>query len=240
LHALGVRVVRAPSAALLWWAAARARFARGADGRLPFWIPAGGASPLGALGAVRGGLELAADVRAGRLPPPDRVVVAAGSCGAAAGLLVGTALGGLRTEIVAVRVTPRVVASRSRIMALARGALRAATTAARAGDPTFTPLVAGPLVLGPRLVVEHGRYGAGYAEPSSDVAALTELAATDGVRLEPTYTAKAFGAALAPTSRGKVVVFWNTFAGVSPSAAVRAARDVHAEPAIAPATPGAG
>jgi D-cysteine desulfhydrase len=68
-------------------------------------VSPGGTTPLGTLGFVSAGLELAEDVRAGRLPAPRRIYVALGLGGTAAGLALGCALAGLSTEIVAVRVS---------------------------------------------------------------------------------------------------------------------------------------
>ena len=51
--------------------------------------------------------------------------------------------------------------------------------------------------------------------------AVVRVGLLDGLALEGTYTAKAFGAALGPASRGKMIVFWNTFAGVTPAEAWR-------------------
>ena len=58
-------------------------------------IPAGGSSPLGALGWVEAGLELAAQVEAGELPAPEWVFVPAGTCGTVSGLALGLELAGL-------------------------------------------------------------------------------------------------------------------------------------------------
>ena len=69
--------------------------------RLPYVLPAGGSSPLGALGYVEGALELAEQVRDGALPEPTHVVCAAGSGGTAAGLLLGLRMAGLRTKVLA-------------------------------------------------------------------------------------------------------------------------------------------
>ncbi len=207
LEAIGVDVVRAPLAALLWWAAARARFTALGDGGRPFWIPAGGANALGVLGAVEGALEVAEDVRRGGVPRPDAIVVAAGSCGAAAGILLGTALAGLAVEVVAVRVTPRIVASRFRILSLARKAARilAAAGCTRAEG----------LELGSRLRVQHAYYGGGYAIPDPGAHEMMALAAADGLALETTYTAKALRAAGDPSCRGRSILFWNTFSAVA-------------------------
>lgn len=206
LEAIGVDVLRAPLAALLWWAAARARFTALGGGGRPFWIPAGGANALGVLGAVEGALELAEDVRRGAVPRPDAIVVAAGSCGAAAGLLLGTALAGLDVDVVAVRVTPRIVASRFRILSLAAGAARLLAVAG-------CPRAAG-LRMGARLRLEHGFYGDGYAIPGPQSGGVLAHAAADGLALESTYTAKALAAAGAPSCRGRTVLFWNTFSAV--------------------------
>ncbi|HEU4722082.1 MAG TPA: pyridoxal-phosphate dependent enzyme, partial [Gemmatimonadaceae bacterium] len=56
------------------------------------WIPAGGSSPLGALGHTAAALELADQLAREGMPPPDTLVVPLGSGGTAAGLLVGLAL----------------------------------------------------------------------------------------------------------------------------------------------------
>ena len=56
------------------------------------WIPAGGSSPLGALGHAAAALELADQLGREHAPPPDTLVVPLGSGGTAAGLLVGLAL----------------------------------------------------------------------------------------------------------------------------------------------------
>ena len=69
----------------------------------PASFPVGGSSALGSVGWVGGGLEIAAQVAAGELPTPDRIYVALGSGGTAAGLLVGLRLAGLPSEVVAVR-----------------------------------------------------------------------------------------------------------------------------------------
>ena len=58
--------------------------------------------------------------RAASEPAPDSLVVPLGSGGTAAGLMVGLALAGLPTRVVGVRVVPRLVANRRRVMRLAR------------------------------------------------------------------------------------------------------------------------
>lgn len=208
LRALDVEVVRAPWAALMPAAAALARWRRDDGGGVPFWVPAGGASALGVLGAVDGALELAEDVAAGRAPEPDLIVVAAGSCGTAAGLLLGVGLAGLRTRVLAVRVTPRIVASRGKILRLARGA---AALLVRAGD-----VRAAAALDSARLRVAHGQVGPGYGRSTPAADDALRRAAAAGIALETTYTAKALAALSGEETARGVVCFWNTFSAVQP------------------------
>lgn len=173
------------------------------------WVPIGGSSPMGCLGHVNAALELAAQVEAGALPPPRRIVVALGSGGTAAGLLAGLALTTLDAELIAVRVTPRIAAGRASVVRLARRTSRLLAQLARERVPD---------VDGRRLRVVHERYGGAYGRP---LAAGTHaarffagVAATPSVALEATYTAKAAAEALAlaRTADGPTL-FWNTFDG---------------------------
>jgi D-cysteine desulfhydrase len=171
------------------------------------WIPAGGSSPLGALGHAAAALELAGQPEREGMPIPDTLVVPLGSGGTAAGLLVGLALAGLPTRVLGVRVVPRIVANRRRVLALARRA--AALFADRAR-------VAAPTIDAHRFAIEETQYGGAYARETH--AARTSAAlvlAREGPALEGTYSAKALAAALAlaraaPAER---VLYWLTFDG---------------------------
>lgn len=166
------------------------------------WIPAGGTTPLGILGHVDAALELAAQVRAGIVPPPRRVVVPLGSGGTAAGLLVGFALAGLHTEVVGVQVVPRVVANAGRVHRLA-SATRALL--ARAAGET-------PPAGGVPFSTERAFYGGAYGrETAAGLSALARFReAHPGAMLDATYSAKACAAALARCD-GEATIFWLTF-----------------------------
>jgi D-cysteine desulfhydrase len=176
-----------------------------AAGDAPYFIAAGGSSRLGTIGYVNAALELAAQVRAGVLPEPDRIFVALGTCGTSAGLVAGCRLAGLRTRITAVRVTSPFVANRLTIRYLANDVL----AFLRSADPAVPRVRVGTGdcdVVGDQLGDGYGRgtaAGAGamsWAEPR--------------LTLEPTYTAKALAACLAycrgRAKPGEVVLFWNT------------------------------
>jgi D-cysteine desulfhydrase len=168
------------------------------------WVPPGGTSALGALGHVEAALEVAGQVASGECPQPARVVVPLGSGGTAAGLALGLEIAGLPTQVVGVRVVPRVVANRARVL---RVAARAARLIHLRDPGAHIPRVAPE-----RLRVVEGYFGGAYARETAEgrAAAARFRTGHDPARLEPTYTAKAFAAALAECD-GKTTLFWLTF-----------------------------
>jgi len=188
-------VVHARSQLTLPWAVLRAfaRARRLGEGA-PRWIAGGGAHPRAVVGHLLATLELPAQID----EPPDAIVVPLGTGGTAAGILLGVAYLGWPTRVVAVRVAPRFVANRWRTNRLARRAARLL----EALDPQFR--IPGSAF---RVEVVDG-LGAGYGAPSPAGERARLVAAAHGLRLDPTYGAKAF-AAIPVQQR---VVFWNTFA----------------------------
>lgn len=172
-------------------------------GRRVRWVPPGGSSPLGALGAVNAALELVAQVGAGLLPMPARVVVPLGTGGTSAGLALGFAIADAPVEVIAVRVVPRVVANALRLHRLA--GRTAALIARAAGAPVPRPAAG-------MLRVEHDFFGGAYgrALPAGDAAGARFRSSHPGGMLEPTYGAKAFACALARCD-GRPTLFWVTF-----------------------------
>jgi len=154
-------------------------------GTLPYYLPAGGSSPVGALGYVDAGLEIAAQVKAGVMPAPDTVVSAVGSGGTAAGLAVGLRLGGLDARVLGVVVNDSFRLDATTIAQLARETAALLRQRGADVDVQITPddLTADARWLGVT-------YGATTPE-STDAAA---WAAPLGLSLEPVYTAKALAA----------------------------------------------
>jgi len=186
-------VVHARSQLTLPWAVLRALVHARRLGA-PRWIPGGGAHPRAVVGHLLATLELPAQID----ESPDAIVVPLGTGGTAAGILLGVAYLGWPTRVVAVRVAPRFVANRWRTNRLARRTARLL----EALDPQFRiPRSAF------RVEVVDG-LGAGYGAPSPAGERARLVAAGHGLRLDPTYGAKAF-AAIPAQQR---VVFWNTFA----------------------------
>lgn len=161
--------------------------------RPPVVLPAGGSTPVGALGYVEAGLEIGDQVAAGALPEPGRVVVAMGSRGTAAGLTLGLRLAGLRTRVTGVPVNDLLRLDARTTVRLAGRA--AALLRARGADGVPEP---------PAPDVLAGWIGPGYGHATPAGAEATAAAMADGLALDPVYTAKAVAALLAANGRGEL------------------------------------
>jgi D-cysteine desulfhydrase len=151
---------------------------------------------------VNAGLELVEQIERGEIPTPGMVVVPLGTGGTAAGLALAFAIAGLDVRVIAVRVVPRIIGRRRRVLRLAR---RTAALIER------TTGVALPAVRRDAVHVAHEAYGGAYGrETAAARSAATRLADATGVRLDGTYSAKAFEVALRLASRDPVL-FWLTF-----------------------------
>jgi 1-aminocyclopropane-1-carboxylate deaminase/D-cysteine desulfhydrase-like pyridoxal-dependent ACC family enzyme len=164
------------------------------------FVPIGGSSVSGAMGYFDAAREVATQVRASELPEPDVCVVALGSGGTAAGLAAGFEAEGMKTRVVGVCVSqpPALVtfAARRLVQGCARRAgLRASSANLRA-----------------RLAIDQRFLGRGYGWPSPAGDAATADARAAGLRLDDTYTAKAFAAALwhVRARRSERVLYWHT------------------------------
>jgi len=177
-----------------------------------FVVGPGGSTLHGTLGYVDAAWELARQIDDGVMPAPDLIVVALGSAGTAAGLLAGIAAarpsGGSSlgaTRLVAVRVVSPVLMGRQRAIGLAFRVAR------------HRKLAVSWRELGARLTMEPAFLGAGYGHATAAGDRATELAESEGLTLEQTYTAKTFAAALDRVDRGDVarILYWHTFSSAS-------------------------
>lgn len=172
-----------------------------------YYIPIGGSTPLGALGFVNAALELAEQVRAGLLPEPERIVIAAGTCGTLAGLTLGLALAGLKTRVTGVQVVDPVVTNRATVTRLMEGA--------RAILARAVPEAAALALPEDRYELDNRFYGAGYGHPTeAGQSAIARFHGEVGLALEPTYTGKTAACFLETIAATKApVLYWHTFAG---------------------------
>lgn len=169
------------------------------DGRELYGIVPGGSDPVGTLGYVDAALEL--DGQLDELGLGVRhVITAASTAGTAAGLVVGSAISGRHGTVHAMCVYHDALATSSELGPLV--------------EATATSLGA-PGVSEDRWRVHEHTLGGGYGVPSDDGQhAIALLARTEGVLLDPVYTAKAFGGLLGwirdGVDLGEHVVFVHT------------------------------
>jgi D-cysteine desulfhydrase len=164
----------------------------------PYLLPAGGSSPVGALGYVEGALEIAEQVAAGAMPEPSHVVTAAGSGGTAAGLAVGLRLAGLASTVIAVVVNDSLRLDRRALTRLGR---RTWKLLSRRGAAIPAPAAAAADL---RIDSVDGWLGPGYGHPTAESERALALAGeSEALILDPVYTAKAMAATLALHAAGR-------------------------------------
>jgi D-cysteine desulfhydrase len=156
-----------------------------------YFIPVGGHSWRGCLGYARAGLEIHEQAR-DRHIPNAWVVTAAGTGGTLAGLMAGL----------------RLAESPLRVLGVDIGRLWTGfpETVARVAGETCAHL-GSPVDFAPERVplIEETYVGEAYGTPSEEgVAAIRRLAATEGLLLDPVYTAKAFAGLLDLAQRGQL------------------------------------
>lgn len=176
-----------------------------ADGRAPYVVPLGGSSPVGAIGYVNAGMELAAQIASGEFPRPSRIYLALGTMGTAIGLLLGLKSAGVKTHLHAVRAVPAYVAGIDKCHLL----FNQTNELLREMDPSFPSCTIDPEDLTIRDEFFGGRYGVFTPEA---VTAAKLLRKSDGIILDGTYTGKACAAFLSDLSSDgdEPVLFWNT------------------------------
>lgn len=189
LEASGARIYRTHTkrrtVAMLPWLLARN--ARG--GRPPYLLPAGGSSPVGALGYVEAALEIAAQVEDGSLPEPSHVVVPVGTGGTAAGLALGFQIAGMRSRVVGVIVNDQLRLDAPVFARLVRRTAKLLRgLGAQLGDLRLESEM---------LDLTRDQIGAGYGHPTEAAARAAGLAAKEQLSLDPVYTAKAMAGLLA-------------------------------------------
>jgi D-cysteine desulfhydrase len=190
LQASGATVHRYPSVRRLRlaapWILTRHVERSGRRVRLPYYLPAGGSSPVGSLGYVETALEIAEQVRSGALPEPGTIVTAVGSGGTAAGLTLGLRMAGLRTRVMGVVVND---SFRLDAVTVSRLANRTAELLRSRGADVRVEVTPDDLAASDRWMGD--TYGA-TTEAGAEALALAHRA--EGLELEPVYTAKALAA----------------------------------------------
>ncbi len=172
-----------------------------ASGGRPFVVGVGGTGPVGAAGQVLAGLELADQLAAASIGEAS-VVLPSATGGTQAGVLVGLTLAAPpRRHVVGIAVAAPSTELRPTILGLLDG---------------LAPL-AGVTVDGDRVVLEDDQLGDGYGRPTAAADEATRLLArTEGILVDPIYTAKALAGLVARVRDGRLggpVVFWHAGGG---------------------------
>ncbi|MEZ4642337.1 MAG: D-cysteine desulfhydrase family protein [Chloroflexota bacterium] len=170
-------------------------------GRKPYLIPLGGSNVVGATGYVLAMQELMAQATAVPLNI-DFIVVASGSGGTQAGMVLGAEVYGFRGQIIGISVSSEASALTTQIAALATA--------------TATHLGLGTLSLADKVNVNDDYLGDGYGIVSeAEREALRMVAQLEGIVLDPVYTGRAMGGLIdlirwGAFTRGQTVLFWHT------------------------------
>jgi 1-aminocyclopropane-1-carboxylate deaminase/D-cysteine desulfhydrase-like pyridoxal-dependent ACC family enzyme len=174
------------------------------------------------LGYLRAVGELVAQIDRGELPEPDVIVAAAGTGSTVAGLAAGVAREGLRSRVVGATVALPARGLAPWAFWLAQ---RALNREAKSGNILWTRNI---------LDFDERFRGAGYGLRSEAGRAAAAAARQVGLSLDPTYTEKAFAAALslvgsapfetAPAAIAGVaaerplrVLYWHTLSATPPA-----------------------
>lgn len=176
-----------------------------AEGHKCCMVPMGGASPIGSAGFVSGFVELTRQMHEID-QHADYIFHSSGTGGTLAGLIAGKKLIHSDSSIISINASPKPIEHYSK-------------TAKLAVD-TLTYLGSDTIVSADDLYFDQHYYAPGYEKPNEMASsAIKLLARTEGILLDPVYTAKAFAGMLDYIHTGKItqnstVVFWHT-GGVS-------------------------
>jgi 1-aminocyclopropane-1-carboxylate deaminase/D-cysteine desulfhydrase-like pyridoxal-dependent ACC family enzyme len=204
MAALGATVHQLPTAHRTARDAEVARVARavGARGGRPYVIDVGGTGVVGAWGQVLAGVELFDQAGATGLTV-DTIVVPSATGGTQAGLIVAAAGRSPRTRVAGVVVARPASELRPAIAAMV------SELTARTGRPSGDP-GSGP----DAIDLDETKLGGGYGRPSAEAAEAADLLArTEGILVDPIYTAKALASVVdrlrGGAWDGQRVVFWH-------------------------------
>lgn len=173
-------------------------------------VPLGASTPVATLGHVRAALELVEQVRAGLLPQPRRIYIPFATGGSVAGLLIGLALAGATTRVVAVQTVETIIANRRRLERLMKNTLSLLDLGKGSLERCFNQLE----------MIDAHQLGRGYRDVPTATRAAVSAAAKHELCLDPAFSGKAFAALLEalPQFPNGELLFWNTHDQHGPSA----------------------
>jgi 1-aminocyclopropane-1-carboxylate deaminase/D-cysteine desulfhydrase-like pyridoxal-dependent ACC family enzyme len=168
-------------------------------GGVPYLIPLGASTPLGAMALARGVGEMVAQGIV-----PDVIVSSSSSGGTQAGLVAGCALYGVRTRVIGVSADDPVAEIRTKVLGIV------------AGVEERLGLSPGSLGAAERFTADAGYVGEGYGIATDASREAQSLAArTEAIVTDHWYTAKALAGLIGRARAGEfkdgmTVLFWHT------------------------------
>ncbi|HZW60756.1 MAG TPA: pyridoxal-phosphate dependent enzyme [Candidatus Babeliales bacterium] len=178
-------------------------------GDLPYVIPTGGSCPLGTVGYVNAAFELKKQIEQGLLQEPDYIYVPSGSKGTAAGLILGAKVAGLKSTIIPVCVEPEDKREYPQSML---NLIKNTNQLLHDADTSFPIIEISEADL--PIVFDCGQEPYGMFSKEG-VEAMKLLQDTEGIKLDGTYTSKAFSGLIKDARAGKLkdkkVLFWHTY-----------------------------
>ncbi len=179
-------------------------------GSYPYVIPVGGSCTEGVLGFVNAAFELKEQINKGMMPEPDKIYIALGSCGSAAGLILGARAAGLKSKIITIAISPEksINSLKNKILKL----IQDTNKYLNEKDNTFKMFKFKPNDINVITEFSGKEYGL-FTTKSQE--AIEFLSSTESIKLDGTYTGKAFAGLLEDIKSSKrnneTTLFWNTF-----------------------------
>lgn len=175
-----------------------------------YFIPSGGSNETGAIGFVNAAFELKEQIAQGLMPEPDYLYAALGSAGTTAGLILGLKAAGLKTKVVPICIEPDDYTDQHRREMVS--IIEQTSKRLHKADRRFPLVTMKP----EELDIPFDFVGAGYAHVSNEAhQAIELLQQTENIKLDGTYTGKAFAGLLHDLAtkdiKNKVILFWNSF-----------------------------
>jgi L-cysteate sulfo-lyase len=195
--------------AKIYWSGPRARDEVAAElmptlrtsGARPYLIPVGGSNGLGALGYTTA-MDEALDQLAAAKRSIDTIVIASSSAGTQAGLVLGAAVRRYQGRVLGISIDSSETELKARVTELAHDAANLANAGVATSDL--------------RVDVNADYLGGGYSIVGDlERDAIRTVARTEGLLLDPVYTARAIGGLIDLIRRGTVerkekILFWHT------------------------------
>lgn len=182
-----------------------------------YFIPVGGSNELGTIGFVNAAFELKKQLIDLNIPEPDIIYVTLGSCGTAAGLIIGAAAAELKSKIIPVIISSTPEEKTKNLVYLINKTVNYLNSLDNSFPKNYASVIGNQIKFSEiNVEINHNFIGAGYADITRDAAnAVVFFRNLTGKIFEGTYTGKTLAALISDAERNilkdKNVLFWNTF-----------------------------